>query len=132
MAEPEARGTNAPEGSLVAALRGALHDGVELLRVRLELVSVEAREHSSQVVELAVLGVAATLLCGMGLLFVAALLTVLWWDSHRLLALGAFSGVFIGLGTVALWLALRRWQKTRHWFAASLDELRQDAQRLKR
>lgn len=131
MAAPDARGTAAPEGSLVAALRGTLHDGVELLRVRLELVSLEAREHSSQVVELAVLGVAAALLCGMGLLFLAMFLTVLWWDEHRLLALGVFTGLFIGLGAVALCLALRRWRQARHWFAASLDELRQDAQRLK-
>jgi len=131
MADPEAQGPTAPEGSLMAALRGTLRDGAELLRVRLELVSVEAREHSSQVVELAVLGVAAALLCGMGLLFVAAFLTVLWWDSHRLLALGAFSGLFIGLGAMAFWLALRRWHQTRRWFAASLDELHQDAQRLK-
>lgn len=131
MADPEARGPAAPDGSLMAALRGTLHDGVELLRVRLELVSVEAREHSEHVVALVVLGVAAALLCGMGLLFLAAFLTVWWWDTHRLLALGVFSGIFIGLGAVALGLAVRRWQQARHWFAASLDELRQDAQRLK-
>ena len=48
----------APE-RVTQALRGWLHDGVQLLRVRLELLSVEAREHAVAVVELMLAGLAA-------------------------------------------------------------------------
>ena len=58
------------------------------------------------------------------------LLTVLLWDSHRLLALAVFSTLFLTLGLVALVLLRRRWQTTQRWFDASLEELRQDDQRL--
>ena len=119
----------APE-RVTQALRGWLHDGVALLRVRLELFGVEAREHALASVELLLAGLAALLFLGLGLGFFAVLLTVLLWDSHRLLALAVFSTLFLTLGLVALVLLRQRWQTTQRWFDASLEELRQDDQRL--
>ena len=119
----------APE-RVTQALRGWLHDGVALLRVRLELFGVEAREHALASVELLLAGLAALLFLGLGLGFFAVLLTVLLWDSHRLLALAVFSTLFLTLGLVALVLLRQRWQTAQRWFDASLEELRQDDQRL--
>lgn len=120
----------APE-SLLAGLKGWLHDGTELLRVRLELLAVEAREHALGVVELLVWGLATVLLLVLGLAFLAVLLTVLLWDSHRVLALAVFTAVFLTLGGVA-WVAMTRaWRRERVWFEASAAELAQDAERLR-
>ena len=119
----------APE-RVTQALRGWLHDGVQLLRVRLELLSVEAREHALAVVELLVAAMAAVILLGLGLGFLAVLLTVLLWDSHRLLALAIFATLFLTLGGVALLMLRSRWQASQRWFDASLGELRQDGERL--
>lgn len=119
----------APE-RVTQALRGWLHDGVQLLRVRLELLSVEAREHALATLELLLAGLAAVLLLGLGLGFLAVLLTVLLWDSHRVLALAVFSTLFLTLGGMALLLLRSRWQASRRWFESSLDELRQDGERL--
>ena len=119
----------APE-RVTQALRGWLHDGVQLLRVRLELLSVEAREHAFAVVELLVAAMAAVILLGLGLGFLAVLLTVLLWDSHRVLALAIFATLFLTLGGVALLMLRSRWQASQRWFDASLDELRQDGERL--
>ena len=128
-AEDRPHADPAPE-RVTQALRGWLHDGVALLRVRLELFGVEAREHALASVELLLAGLAALLFLGLGLGFFAVLLTVLLWDSHRLLALAVFSTLFLTLGLVALVLLRQRWQTAQRWFDASLEELRQDDQRL--
>ena len=128
-AQDRAQADPAPE-RVTQALRGWLHDGVSLLRVRLELLSVEAREHAFAVVELLVAAMAAVVLLGLGLGFLAVLLTVLLWDSHRVLALAIFATLFLTLGGVALLMLRSRWQASQRWFDASLDELRQDGERL--
>ncbi len=119
----------APE-RVTQALCGWLHDGVQLLRVRLELLSVEAREHALAVVELLIAGLATLLFLGFGLGFLAVLLTVLLWDSHRVLALSVFTTLFLTLGGIALLMLRSRWQASQRWFDASLEELRQDGERL--
>ena len=119
----------APE-RVTQALRGWLHDGVQLLRVRLELLSVEAREQVLAVIGLLLAGLAAVLLLGFGLVFLAVLLTVLLWDGHRVLALSVFATLFLTLGGLALLLLRSRWQASQRWFESSLDELRQDGERL--
>ena len=92
-AEDRPHADPAPE-RVTQALRGWLHDGVALLRVRLELFGVEAREHALASVELLLAGLAALLFLGLGLGFFAVLLTVLLWDSHRLLALAVIWEVY--------------------------------------
>ncbi len=119
------------QGTLASGLRGWLSDGVELLRVRLELLGVEAREHAYTVVELLLLGLAAVILLGLGLGFLAMLLTVLLWDGHRTLALALFTAIFLTLGTVALVWAWVRWRRSQRWFEASLQELRRDERQLR-
>ncbi len=130
-AEDRPHADPAPE-RVTQALRGWLHDGVALLRVRLELFGVEAREHALASVELLLAGLAALLFLSLGLGFFAVLLTVLLWDSHRLLALAVFSTLFLTLGVIALVLLRQRWQLAHRWFDSSLQELGQDEQRLSR
>lgn len=116
--------------SVASGLRGWLHDGVRLLRVRLDLLGVEARQHALDLLSLLLVGLLAVLLLGAGLVFLSALLTVLWWDSHRELVLSLLTAMFLSLGGVALWWALRLWRNTTAWFEASLAELRHDEERL--
>lgn len=123
-------GTPVPE-SLLAGVKGWLRDGTELLRVRLELLSVEAREHALGVVELLLFGLATVLLLMLGLGFFAVLITVLLWDSHRALALAVFATLFLALGSVAWALTLRGWRRQQRWFEASATELARDGERLR-
>jgi uncharacterized membrane protein YqjE len=130
---PEAQrapGGDVPE-SLIQGVRGWLHDGVQLLRVRLELLSLEARDQALAVIELLWLGLAAVLLGCLGLAFLAGLVTVLMWDSHRTLALALLAAAFITLAAVAAFMARDRWRASQRWFEASVQELQQDEQRLK-
>ena len=112
-------------------LRGLFADVIELAQVRLELFTVEARVELSRLTWLAVLGALAVVFVSFGLIFLAIFLTILVWDTHRLVALGIFTTLFLGGGLV---LALLAWQRARQgarMFAASRDELRRDQERLR-
>ena len=121
----------APPERLAVSLRGFSASLVEFLSVRLELVSVEAREEVLRLGELLLFGAIAVILLGLGLTFLAILLTVLLWDSHRLLALAVFTTVFLTLGAVAAFAARARLARGSRLFEASLAELDRDKQSLR-
>lgn len=111
---------------LFASLRGFAATSVALLRTRLELLQVEAQEEVGRIAGLLLWGIAAVLLGVAGLVFLAVFLTVLFWESQRLLALGIFAALFIAAAGVAVGMALRRAGQGSQLFAASLAELRRD------
>lgn len=114
-----------------ARLRGLLADVLELVQVRLELASIEAREDLGQVLVLFVLALLALLLFGLGLMFLALFVTVLLWDSQRLLALGGMTALFFVAALVLGGLARQRLRRGLRLFRSSLDELRRDQEQLR-
>jgi uncharacterized membrane protein YqjE len=113
-------------GGLLSSLRALLGSSVGLLRTRLELLAIEAQEEKVRLISLLTFGAAAFVLLSFGLLFLAAFVTVLLWESHRLLALGAFTAVFLA-GGIASFLALLGVVRTPSTlFVASLAELSRD------
>lgn len=116
---------------LTRALRGVVDHGLALCQVRLELLGVEAREALGHAVAvLSWLFVAAVALA-VGLVFVSVLITVALWDHHRLLALMAFSVLFLTVGGGAVWQVQRLLRDTARPFSASVAELRADRERLR-
>lgn len=118
-------------GGLFSSLRGFAAAGVALVRTRLELLKVESQEEVGRVAGLLLWGMAATLLGVVGIAFLAVFVTVLLWDTHRLLALGIFSALFLAAAAVASATALRLYRRGSRLFAASLAELRHDEDALK-
>jgi uncharacterized membrane protein YqjE len=99
-------------------------------RIRLELLAIEVQEEKERIARLLVWAVVTTFLGCFALVFVALFVTVALWDTHRLLALGLFAGLFIGL---ASWggVQLRRLSRAGSTlFQSSLAELRQDGRAL--
>ena len=115
-----------PSRGLYASLRGLVTTGVAVLQTRLELLSTELQEEKARVLGLVAYAAAAVILLAVGSVFFAVFLTVLLWDSNRLLALGVFSALFLGAGTLALTMARRLARTESRLFAASLAELAQD------
>jgi uncharacterized membrane protein YqjE len=116
---------------LTRALRGVVDHGLALCQVRLELLGVEAREALDHgVAVLSWLFVAAVALA-VGLVFVSVLITVALWDHHRLLALMAFSVLFLTVGGGAAWQVRRLLRQSARPFSASVAELRADRERLR-
>lgn len=116
---------------LYSSLRGFAATSVALLRTRFELLRVEAQEEVSRLAGLLLWGIAAVLLGVAGLVFLAVFLTVLLWDSQRLLALGIFAAIFLAAAAVAIGMALRLARQGSQLFAASLAELRRDESALR-
>lgn len=113
-------------GGLAGSLRTLATTLVALLRTRLELLATEVREEKLRVTAVLFYGLVAVSFIVAGLVFLAVFLTVLLWDSHRLLALGVFTAIFLTLGLAALGVALREARSGTRLFAASLAELAHD------
>lgn len=118
-------------GGLLSSLRGFATTGVALVRTRLELLKVESQEEVGRIAGLLLWGMAATLLGVVGIAFLAIFVTVLLWETHRVLVLGIFSALFLTAAAVASATALRLYRQGSRLFAASLAELRHDEDALK-
>jgi uncharacterized membrane protein YqjE len=120
------------EAGLAASLKRVGAHALSLLQVRLELLATEIEEERSRLSRLLVTGVCAFFLLGFGLLALALLLTVAWWETHRLLPLSLLVGFFLGAGILcALSCARLVWRGSR-LFGASLAELAKDRAALER
>jgi uncharacterized membrane protein YqjE len=117
---------SAPRSGLASSLRSLVGNGLGLLQTRLELLSIEAKEERVRLLSLLTYGALAFVLLSFGLMFLALLVTVLLWDSHRLLALGIFTAIFLTSGLIALIAMLRQARTPSKLFAASIAELAQD------
>lgn len=67
---------------------------VSMARTRLELAAVEAREEAQALLGFAAWTLLAVFLGAGAFLLAALFVIVLFWDEHRLLAIGAMAGVF--------------------------------------
>lgn len=119
-----------PESGLFASLRGLIATAIGLLRTRLELLATELEEEKLRLLSIVMYGAAAFFMLYAGVLLLAIFLTVLFWDSHRLLVLGGLTAIFLVCGFGAMLLVLRQVRTGSRLFAASLAELAQDQRAL--
>lgn len=116
------------------ALKSSLRTlGATLLGVahtRLELLALELEDEKRRVLGVLAWGAVAIMLGGFGLFFLAGWLTVLFWDSHRLWALGGFALGFLSMGGWAWWRLRGLLGASEGWLSASLGEIEADRQAL--
>ena len=113
------------------SLKGLADSGLATVQTRLELFSVELKEEKLRAGSFLFDTVLAALFIGFGFVFLLAFLTVLFWDSHRLLALGlGTTGLFIA-GVWAATRAAGRLRSGSRLFASSLAEIAQDREALR-
>lgn len=103
---------------------------VAIMQSRLELFSTDVEEARAHALSLMVMALSALLFLGVGVGLATILLVVAFWDTDRLLVLGALSGVYLAVGVAIAAVALRRARSRYRPFAASLGELHKDRQRL--
>ena len=123
-------GGTASRAGLFASLKGLFGTSLALVQNRLQLLGVELAEERLRLLSLATYGAIALICLGAGLVFLAVFLTVLLWDSHRLLALGVFSALFLGAGIATLLVAMNHARAGSTLFKASLAELARDREAL--
>ena len=118
-------------GSLGSRLRSSIAGALGLLQTRLELLATDFQEEKLRLGGLLGYAAAAFFFLGFGAVMLALFLTVLLWDSHRLLALGIFTALFLAIGILAALAAARIGRQGSRLFAASIAELAQDREMIK-
>lgn len=118
-------------GSLGSRLRSSIAGALGLLQTRLELLATEFQEEKLRLGALLGYAAAAFFFLGFGAMMLALFLTVLLWDSHRLLALGIFTALFLAIGILAALAAARIGRQGSRLFAASIAELAQDREMIR-
>ena len=122
----------APRPRLAESLHGIVDAGLQTAQTRLELLAVELQEEKLRLTGLALNTVLAGLLLGFGLMFLLVFLTVLFWEEHRLLALGISTAICLGGGLLAASNAARAFRSGTRLFSASLTELARDREALRK
>lgn len=117
---------------LADSLRGFLDSGLQTAQTRLELLAVEIQEEKLRLTGLLFNLVVGALLLAFGLVFLLVFLTVLFWDEHRLLALGLATAICLGGALLTATNAARELKRGSRLFAASLAELARDRAALRK
>lgn len=123
-AQPRAEGLLGSLKSITALFVAIAHNRLNLLSIDLEI----AREQTVSVLMMVL--VALFCLC-FGALLLALFVVVIFWDTHRLIALGGVTGLFILIGGVCLLRVLKALKTMPATFEASLAELAKDFKQLK-
>jgi uncharacterized membrane protein YqjE len=118
--------STAPRPRLAESLHGIVDAGLQTVQTRLELLAIELQEEKLRLAGLALNAVLAGLLLGFGLMFLLVFLTVLFWEEHRLLALGISTAICLIGGLLAASKAAHAFRSGTKLFSASLAELTRD------
>jgi uncharacterized membrane protein YqjE len=113
-----------------ASLRALGATLLELVGSRIELAVVELREEGERRKGMLALAAVGALFLALGLLLVAGFIVLLFWDTHRLAALGVVTLVYLGIAAYCF-LRLRQEQLAAPPpFEATLRELAADREML--
>lgn len=121
---------NQPAEGLLNSLKNLAVTLIAIVHTRLELLSTDLEEGRERLISLlAMIFVSLFCLC-FGAVLLTLLIVVIFWDTHRLLALGTLTGLFIAAGAVLGIMALRALKSMPRMFEASLAELIKDHQEI--
>lgn len=120
----------ASAGGLFESLKTLARGLIGIVHTRLELFSNDVAEARAHFTTLLVLGLVALFCLGLGVLLLAILIAVAFWDSHRLAVLGGLTGFFLVAGGGLIGLAMHKARNSPRLFEASLAELSKDRQQL--
>lgn len=113
-------------GRLLSSLQSLSATLMAILQTRLALLATEVEEEKQRLLAVLGWGALAVLMGTVASVFLAGFITVLFWDSHPLLALGGLTLVF-GLVCAVAWQRVNAIvQAPGGMLAASLAELQAD------
>lgn len=117
--------------SITAAAGRIVANVLDLARTRLELAAIELQEGAHRLLGYLAWALAAAVLALFALALVVLFVLVLFWDTHRLAAVGGMAVLFI-LGSLFAFMKAKAGLAARPpMLPATLAELRKDAAALK-
>ena len=115
-------------GSHVGAIRGLLAAGMDALRTRLDLATVEVELYLLRVVRMLLWTVAAVA-CGLlALVFALVSVVVALWDTHRMAGLFGGTLLFVILSIVSASMGARTFRSRSNPLEGTLQQLDHDHQ----
>ncbi len=123
MAEPREEG-------LLASLKTLTLTLVDVVQTRLELLSSDVAEERAHLTAILISALVALFCIGVGVVLLAVLIVVMFWESHRLLSLGLLTAVFLATGAGLWWVAMHKMRNKPRLFDASISELSRDRDHL--
>jgi uncharacterized membrane protein YqjE len=116
---------------LLGSLRSLSSLVVAIAHNRLNLLSTDLEIARERTVSVLIMVLVALFCLCFGALLLALFVVVIFWDTHRLLALGCVTGLFLLVGGVYLWRVFTALKRMPATFEASLTELAKDYKHLK-
>jgi uncharacterized membrane protein YqjE len=118
--------TNKASEGLLHSLKSLSTTLIAILYNRLDLLSTDMEEARERLLSLLVLTFVSLFCLCLGMVLLAMLVVVVFWDTHRLLALSALTGFFLLAGAILSMVAVRALRNMPRVFSASLAELSKD------
>jgi len=120
----------AGEPGFFESLRNLLSDFAALLQTRLELATTEFEEEAERLKQTLVLGAISLFFLAVGVIFLTLFIVVLFWDTHRLAALGAVTAFYILIGVVVGLAAKSKIAAMPKFLSATMAEFDKDRERM--
>jgi uncharacterized membrane protein YqjE len=119
--------TPRPTDSIVRPARRMLAILVSMARTRLNLLAVEIMQEKSRVWLLLLLTALTLLFAFLALLTLSLFVVVVFWDEHRLLAIGCLFAFYVAATAVTLFLVRQKSKIGSKLFSGTLEELAKDS-----
>ena len=117
-------------GGLLTSLKQLVATLVAVVKTRLELLASEVQAEKLRLTQLLLLCISALFFLACAVLLLTVLVVVALWDTHRLLAIGGFAALYLGMGVGFALAARARASAGTQLFVASLAEFEKDRDRL--
>jgi uncharacterized membrane protein YqjE len=130
MAANEASSKPAPGPGLFDSAKALVGTLVALAHTRLELLSTELQEEIGRIALMLLWGAMALFFVFLGIIFLALVVLIVFWDDHRVLVASLLALLFIVLALAAGIVAWRQIAAKPRPFDASISELARDSEQL--
>lgn len=115
-----------PTEGLIDSLKTLTATLVAMAYNRLHLLSADIEIARERIFSLLMTVIVSLFFLCFGVLLLSIFVVVIFWDTHRLLALGSVTGLFLVVGALLLLKVLKAVKRMPATFEASLSELAKD------
>jgi uncharacterized membrane protein YqjE len=130
MAGEDSTAGSARAGGVLGSIKGLAATLIAAASTRLQLFANELATEGQRVRQIALLLVLALVFFSLALVLVTLLVVVVFWDDHRLFAIGGLALLYFVASALLLLAAKNRGAAGPRPFAATLGELQKDHERL--
>lgn len=117
-------------GGLLDSAKNLASTLIAVAQTRLQLLANELHAEKLRLARMGLFAAAAIFFIALGIIMLTLLVIVVFWDSHRLLAIGAFAAIYLLVGVAFGATVVTRATERTHLFEDSLRELAKDRERL--